>query len=423
MKRLANVRVQGFRSLATADLHELGPVSVLIGPNGSGKSNLLSALRMVSLMTTQSLGRFTQEAGGASALLHNGPGVTREMSLRLEFEQSEEPPEHPSEPGTAYARPPDAPGPPVPEPPPESGPRPAKRPLILPSRSLLRSTPRPPQWNVYEARLGYAAGDRLFILAESAGTRIGGTEEYQWFEIGGGYDESRIDAGANDGPTIKTTRWLLQRLNFYHFHDTSRTSLLRANSRVEDRKYLRSNGSNLGAYLLALRESEQGEDRGAYRRIGDLVRQVAPFIKALDPSEVGDGTVQLLWSDRRDDTFGPHHLSDGTLRLIALFTALAQPVSRLPLFCSIDEPELGLHPAALHLLCELVRSTSAHCQVMLSTQSPDLLDHFDASEVWVVEQPAGESAFTRQDPKALEAWLADYKLSELYHSNLLGGRP
>jgi hypothetical protein len=55
----------------------------MIGANGSGKSNLLSLLRMVSLMRTQSLRRFVGEAGGASALLHYGPKVTKEMRVRL----------------------------------------------------------------------------------------------------------------------------------------------------------------------------------------------------------------------------------------------------------------------------------------------------------------------------------------------------
>ena len=67
-----------------------------------------------------------------------------------------------------------------------------------------------------------------------------------------------------------------------------------------------------------------------------------------DPN--GNNTVRLDWIDDQDERFGVHQLSDGTLRAIALITALAQPTHLLPRLISIDEPELGLHPAAIRIL-------------------------------------------------------------------------
>jgi predicted ATPase len=121
--------------------------------------------------------------------------------------------------------------------------------------------------------------------------------------------------------------------------------------------------------------------------------------------------------------FGAHHLSDGTLRAIALITALAQPASRRPHVTVVDEPELGLHPAALHLVCELVRSASVHGQVLVATQSPALLDHYSADEVLVTERTGGATVVRRLDAAALEVWLDEYTLSELFDKNVLGGRP
>jgi predicted ATPase len=201
---------------------------------------------------------------------------------------------------------------------------------------------------------------------------------------------------------------------------------------MEDSKYLRSDGSNLAAYAWALAESSHDEDRAAWRRIMGLVRQVAPFVKALTPATGGNGMVQLDWVDSQDDFYGPFHLSDGTLRAIALIVGLAQPSQRLPSFVSIDEPELGLHPAALEVLSGLVRSLNGRCQVLLSTQSTELLDFFEAGEVVVVERategamPGAAnqgSVFRRLDTKHLADWLAEYSLSALYKRNLLGGRP
>ncbi len=363
MSKLTEIHIQGFRSLRDLKLTELGPVTVLIGPNGSGKSNLLAALRMVTLMATKSMGLFVGQAGGASGLLHYGPQQTPVMGLRLKFET-------------------------------DTG-----------------------ALNAYQARLGYAARDAFVYLDEQTGYReLEG--EWQWVSAGAGHSESRIDE-VGPARTPRTVLWLLKRLNFFHFHDTSYTSALRTNARFEDDRFLRSNGSNLPAYLLSLRDSQDAANQAAFRRIQELVRQIAPFIRELSPKVLDGGAVRLDWIDDRGEVFGAHQLSDGTLRAIALFTALAQPVDRLPLFCTIDEPELGLHPAALSLFSELVRSASHHCQIMLATQSSALLDFFDAEEVIVTERVDAATTFRRLRLEALTSWLADYQLSELYVSNVL----
>ena len=368
MSRLKQIRVRGFRSLRDIELTDLEPVTVLIGPNGSGKSNLLSALRMVTHMRSQSLRLFVGRAGGASDLLHYGPRETPEVSLRLGFETDAE---------ACYA---------------------------------------------YDARLDYAAGDAFIFTEERVGSQNGGGQEWHWAAAGAGHGESKLEEQWEE-PGVSIVQELLGRLHFFHFHDTSYTSALRTNARRVDDQHLHSNGSNLPAYLLRLRESKEPSNRAAFRRIEGLVRQIAPFIRELRPEALEGDAVRLAWVDDRGQVFGPHHLSDGTLRAIALFTALGQPADQLPLFCTIDEPELGLHPAALQLFFELVRSASQHCQVLLATQSSALLDYFEADEVVVAERVDNGTRFRRLQAEALASWLTDYRLSELYDSNVLGGRP
>ena len=89
----------------------------------------------------------------------------------------------------------------------------------------------------------------------------------------------------------------------------------------------------------------------------------------------GDEQVRLEWLQKGSDfPFQPNQLSDGTIRFICLATALLQP--NPPATIVIDEPELGLHPFALALLAGLIKSASERTQVILSTQSPNLLDFF-----------------------------------------------
>lgn len=371
---ISRVRISGFRSLRDVTIR-LTPTTLLIGPNGAGKSNLLSALRMLPLIPTASLSRFVSEQGGASALLHYGPSVTKELEIELDFSAQNE---------TAG----------------------------------------------YFAKLAYSAGDTLRFATERVSRlpldSLTATEKLL---NSTGQAESVLPEEARQPEAIieKSVVSLLSGMSSFHFHDTSLTSPLRQNSRSEDDRHLRSDGSNLAAFLFRLRRSEHQPAQAAWNLIHGLVRRVAPFIKVLEPGFVDPDSerspIRLYWVDERDHRFDVHDLSDGTLRAIALFTALGQPSSSLPKFITIDEPELGLHPAALALLISLVRSVSTRSQILLSTQSPALLDEFRPEDVLVVERHQGESSFRQLSSEALADWLEEYTLSELYDKNLLGGRP
>ncbi|HMV66478.1 MAG TPA: AAA family ATPase [Myxococcota bacterium] len=363
---LDRVRIAGFGSLADVELRP-GPLTVLIGANGSGKSNVLRALRVVPLMRTGSLQRFVGESGGAASLLHYGPKRTPQIEVELDFVQ-------------------------------EGG------------------------RDRYKATLGFAAGDRLVYLDESVGHGRDDPADLRETSLGAGHWESALSGPRQEDVTARTVAFWLSQLTFFHFHDTSANSPLRTHARPEDDRYLRSDGSNLAAFLARLQGSEREADRAAWRRINLLVRRVAPSVKALAPALEGRA-VRLDWIDDRDETFGVHQLSDGTLRAIALITALAQPTDGLRRFISVDEPELGLHPAAIRLVAELARSVSRHTQVLFATQSTAFLDHFEVDEVIVVEREGGRSRLTRPNAEALQTWLEDYTLSEVFDKGVIGGCP
>ena len=87
----------------------------------------------------------------------------------------------------------------------------------------------------------------------------------------------------------------------------------------------------------------------------------------------------------------------------------------------IDEPELGLHPYAIHLLGALLRSASQRMQVIVATQSTLLLDEFDIDDVIVVELENGVSVFKRLEESQFDEWLKDFSVGELWSKNVLGG--
>ena len=93
---------------------------------------------------------------------------------------------------------------------------------------------------------------------------------------------------------------------------------------------------------------------------------------------------------------------------MALITLLLQPWDKSTPFIDHRRAEMGLHPNAICVLAALLKQASLHCQVIIATQSPTLLDEFDPENLIVVEREDGKSTFARQDPGRLRDWLEEY---------------
>jgi predicted ATPase len=132
----------------------------------------------------------------------------------------------------------------------------------------------------------------------------------------------------------------------------------------------------------------------------------------------------LEWREEgKDIPFKASHLSDGTLRFICLATVLLQPSEFQPSTIFIDEPELGLHPYAINVLAALMRSSAKDKQLIVSTQSVELLNEFDPEDVVVVDRKDNASSFRRLRNDEFTDWLEEFTLGELWQKNILGGRP
>ncbi len=208
----------------------------------------------------------------------------------------------------------------------------------------------------------------------------------------------------------------------YHFHDTSDSATVKQINGINDNEYLRVDASNLAAFLLRLKNHHSTH----YQRIVKSVKLVAPFFGDfhLRPTVDNKDRIQLEWIEAGQDIpFHASALSDGTLRFICLSTVLLQPDEFMPSTILIDEPELGLHPYAIAVLGSLMKSASVKRQLIISTQSVELVNEFEVDDLIVVDKKNGASTFQRLDGTALAEWLEDFSLGELWKKNLLGGRP
>jgi predicted ATPase len=213
---------------------------------------------------------------------------------------------------------------------------------------------------------------------------------------------------------------LLRQCASFQFHDTSDTAAIKLSWDVTDSRHLRSNGGNLAAVLLHLRENHFKRYDLIERQIRRLLPTFGGFV--LEPAY---GKVLLQWRSRTGGkTFGAHLTSDGSLRLFCLVTLLTLPDAMLPDVMLIDEPELGLHPAAITLVSEMVTGVAQRRQVILSTQSPYLVDCFSLDDIVVADLDKGATRLRLIDAAAYQAWLDDeYSPSDLWLQNVIGGRP
>jgi predicted ATPase len=185
---------------------------------------------------------------------------------------------------------------------------------------------------------------------------------------------------------------------------------------------LRDDARNLAAFLYRLKNHYEDH----YRRIVKAVQLVAPFFGGfhLRPTVDNKEKIQLEWVEAGEDVpFTASALSDGTLRFICLATVLLQPEEFMPAAILNDEPELGLHPFAISVLGGLMKSAAEEHQLIVSTQSVELVNEFDVEDLIVVDKQGGASTFNRLDSARFGEWLAEYSLGELWKKNLLGGRP
>ena len=213
----------------------------------------------------------------------------------------------------------------------------------------------------------------------------------------------------------------LQSWRLYHFHDTGDTAAVKQPHSSNDNLRLKVDAANLAAFLMRLSKDFPSE----YKRIVETIRLAAPFFSDFVIRDPLPQTVELEWTQQGDpDTpYRAHVLSDGTLRFICLTTLLLQPTALQPDTILIDEPELGLHPYAINLLAEMLKQAAGPKQVIVSTQSVELLDNFAPEDIIVTNREDGASTFKRLDGEALKDWLEDYTLGELWKRNIFGGRP
>ena len=205
----------------------------------------------------------------------------------------------------------------------------------------------------------------------------------------------------------------------YHFYDTSFASKIKASYKIKDSLILANDAHNLAPVLFKIKKDFPFH----YEQIVYAVKMVIPYFNDFILEEDEKNCVKLDWlQDGDNSVFESHQISTGTLRFISLATLLLKPRDPLVSTLIIDEPELGLHPFAISILAEIIKTASEEKQIIVATQSKDLIDNFHARDIIVTGKDENGSVYERLKEDELAMWLEEgYSLGKLWSMNIFGG--
>jgi len=370
---LARVRISDYRSIASCDV-PLGALTVLAGYNASGKSNFLDAIRFVRDALASSPASALAARGGIERVLRRASGAG----------------ETPDRFGIEFA-------------------------LNLPTDDDVAGAPgepRPTRPASYRIEIGRAASARRaghVVLREECVMALpdGSTESFRVtpdsFESTPSLAAAADAAGRSSGDRLlllaaalvgpfKPVESALLDMAFYDFDSTA---LRAVDDDARRSTRLGEDGSHIG-HVLGLLAAESPRRK---QSVDNFMGAVVPDLLGIDERREGDFSAlqARFWSgenqsplplldavregrtqagDPHVEVFYQRQLSEGTVRAAGVFTALEQPdaASGAIPFLAIEEPELAIHPSRVASIFEAADSAARRTQVLLTTQSSDLLD-------------------------------------------------
>jgi predicted ATPase len=355
---LTRVVLRNYKSIAHCDVN-LGAVTYLVGPNGSGKSNFLDALHLVRDALVGSLDNALHERGGLAEVRRRSGGHPTHFGIRLEFALSDGRTGH------------------------------------------------------YAFDVGALSGGGYEVQREICA--IGGRGLGPFFEIERGAvqktSEETFPAVTADRLALVSASGMsafrpvfdaLGAMGFYNLNP----KIIRELQKPQDGRLLKAAGENIVSVIGNLERTAPE----AMALIAEYLSKVVPSVHGVERKPMGPAETLEF----RQDVSGAKHpwkffaqnMSDGTLRVLGVLTALFQGNrDYAPSLIGIEEPETALHPAAASALREALHQAADKTQVIVTSHSPDLLDDRDlpADNLMAVVTEKGETKIAPIDDASREA--------------------
>ena len=338
--RITRLSYGNFMSYAHAK-PALGDLVVLVGPNGAGKSNLIESLRFLRDALKHGLDTAITNRGGIGQVRRKIPqGRPPDVEIGVEAVVS----------GARF------------------------------SYDVTIGARAGGDWQLKkeECRVCSSEENRFFIRDKNRISISGhGDIDASRQKIGAVFSESALLLAVVGGPFGTLAKFLTEIGTYRIYPD-----MLRRPQRQLSPERLEDEAQNLASVLKSLRQ-RRGDP--AADRIGTALRDLVPGVDNFRVTQSGGYLAVSLAvkHEEREMWFDASQLSDGTLRILGILTAIHQQPA--PSLIAIEEPELTIHPGAAAVLCDELIEASQRMQVLVTTHSPELITRMPIESLRVVE--------------------------------------
>ena len=341
---LKQVHIKNFKSIAAAVV-DLSGFTALVGPNGAGKSNFVDALRFVTDSLTVSPDYAIRNRGGIDVVRMKSTGHPANFGfiIRMELE-----------------------------------PGPSDYSFEIKAEQRGRFSVKRERFISNSARFEVKDGD---LISET---------------ISGSIEKDRLALPALSGfPEFRPAYDAMANFRFY----APVPDKIRQAQEPDQGETLQPDGGNSAAILREIRRWDETK----YDRVRKYLAQIAPSVKDVGYAKAGTKETIAFYQDVGAASpweFRAISMSDGTLRVLGVLLAVFQ--MNTPTLTVIEEPDAAVHPAVLETLLDLLLEGSERSQMIVTTHSPELLDHksVDDDAVRIVDSERGKTRIGRMSPGA-----------------------
>ncbi len=377
--KLTRLKARRYRSVRN-DTIDIGSLNLLIGANAAGKSNVLDALRFLHEGAV---------AGDFGAPMHARGGI---VHLAWKGEQA-------SHTGLTAT--------------------------VLDEETTY-------EWSVSLVRDGYefsvderltsqgaSKGPPASLLESSAGSGWWWSDQRRK-KVPLKQDATACALAAAAADASFEAREVAEFIRRWGFFDPS-PFLLRRDWGGLDSERFDPHGRNLARTLHKLRRSSPE----TFKNVVAATRSVLGLPSDIEPRESDNGYYFVQWEQGLGYPVHQMGVSSGTLRMLALMTALlTEPRSNL---IGIEEPENYVHPSALRDFAQHLLQAKDRVQFVVTTHSPLLLDFLDDPAAVRVVQRGPDNAtavLAREDPDGIRRALDEsgFGLGEYYETRGFGAQ-
>ncbi|MET3601975.1 AAA family ATPase [Martelella mangrovi] len=332
------VRLRNYKSIGSCDVR-LNELSVLVGLNGSGKSNFLDSFSFISDACNSTLDTAMRNRGGLAAVRRKSSG-------------------HPTNFGMSFFM------------------------NLAEGRNAF-----------FAFEVAASTGERFEVRKETASISDPDPRKSFNYTVERGEITKFPEVGVL--PDIRADRLFLTSVAGLKPFDALFDALsslsvydinpdeFRLPQPHESGNRLKPSGQNLASTLRYVRDSSPN----SYSRVCEYLRRIVRGVESIETKSLGPTeTIQFIQNVQGASApwrFDALNMSNGTLRslgvLLALFHQNSDKSGRVP-FVGIEEPEGTIHPGAAAILMDAIIEASHGSQIILTTHSPELLDHKKVAE-------------------------------------------